>query len=359
MIHIFLGTKAQLIKMAPIMRLLQDRDIEYNFIFSGQHQNTIENLRDNFGIKEPDFILHKGKDITSVVSMVIWSIKILFIGLLQRRKIWKGDSRGVVLNHGDTFSTLLGSVLSKLSGLKNAHIESGLRSFNIFHPFPEELTRLAVFRLSDFYFAPGDWAVNNLKKFSGIKINTHVNTLYESLNIILEKNSLTTVDIPKEKFAVVSIHRFENISKKKHLTSIIKKLEKISKKINLLFILHKPTEKKLHDFSLYQRLSENNSIELRPRYDYENFIKLSSHAEFVVSDGGSNQEECFYMGMPCLLFRNATERNEGLGENVLISKFNETVIDNFVNTYQDYKRPPIQIDKSASEVIVESLINIK
>ena len=130
MIHIFLGTKAQLIKMAPIMRELQDRNIEYNFIFSGQHQNTINDLRNNFGVKEPDVILHSGKDINSIPAMLLWMIKIIYRSLIDRKRIWREDRDGIVLNHGDTFSTLLGTILGKLSGLSCGHIESGLRSYN-------------------------------------------------------------------------------------------------------------------------------------------------------------------------------------------------------------------------------------
>lgn len=164
MIHIFVGTKAQLIKMAPIMVELQNRNIEYNFVFSGQHQETINDLRDDFGIREPDITLHLGKDITSIGSMFIWAMKLCWLGVTQRKRIWQGDKNGVVLNHGDTFSTLIGSLLARIAGLKSAHVESGLRSFNLFHPFPEEITRLLVFKLSNILFAPGEWALENLRK---------------------------------------------------------------------------------------------------------------------------------------------------------------------------------------------------
>ena len=355
MIHVFIGTKAQLIKMAPIMKEMQNRGIEYNFIFSGQHQNTINDIRKNFGIKKPDYILHNGKDVTSVASMFFWMMKIVFIAIKNKKMVWKDDINGVVLNHGDTFSTLLGSILAKLFRFKNAHVESGLRSFNLFHPFPEELTRLIVFRLSDIFFVPGSWALSNIENFSGEKINIEANTLYDSLNNILIKEQEIDIKVPQCDFAVVSLHRFENLSKKTHFESLITKLERISKSINLIFILHKPTEKKLREFALYERLNNADGIELRPRYDYETFIFLISLAKFVVSDGGSNQEECYYLGKPCLLFRNATERKEGLGENVLLSKFDDDVIDNFVSSYHDFKRDSLKLDFSPTDKIIDYL----
>lgn len=359
MIHIFLGTKAQLIKMAPIMKELQDRSVEYNFIFSGQHQETIQDIRSNFGIKDPDYILHKGKDINSVIKMFYWMLKIIITTLFRRKAIWRNDKHGIVLNHGDTFSTLLGSVLSKLCGLKNAHIESGLRSFNLLHPFPEEITRLIVFKLSDYYFCPNQWSIDNLKKYNGVKINTHVNTLYDSLQTILKLPPPSKLDIPTEKFAIVSLHRFENLYKKETLKEIVIEIQKISKNIKLLFIMHNPTKKKLKHFGLYESLKNTQEVELRPRYDYKNFITLVNGAEFVISDGGSNQEECYYMGKPCLLFRNATERNEGLNENIVLSKFDSHIIQEFVSHYKEYQRPALHIKHTPSSLIVDTLLKAR
>ncbi len=355
MIHIFLGTKAQLIKMAPIMRELQTRGIHYNFIFSGQHQETIEDLRNNFGIKAPDITLYRGQDITSVPTMIFWSIKLIWFTLRNKNKIWKNDKNGIVLNHGDTFSTLLGSILAKICGLKAAHIESGLRSFNILNPFPEELTRLIVFRLSDYYFTPDEWSLSNLRTHKGIMVNTQGNTLYDSLQLISAVIKPTDVRIPSDKYAIVSLHRFENLYKKDHLIDIIQLLETISERMPLLFILHNPTKKKLQAFNLLERLQNNPNIETRPRYDYLRFIELVSKSEFVITDGGSNQEECYYLGKPCLLFRNATERQEGIGENTVLSKFETNTIIEFVENYQQYERQTHTISTNPSSIIVNKL----
>jgi UDP-N-acetylglucosamine 2-epimerase (non-hydrolysing) len=358
MIHVFIGTKAQLIKMAPIMRALQDSQIEYNFIFSGQHQNTIDSLRENFGIKEPDIILHSGKDIVGIIQMGFWLIKILYKAAVARKKIWRGDKKGIVLNHGDTFSTLVGALLAKLSGRKSVHIESGLRSFNIFHPFPEELTRILVFRISAYYFCPNEWAANNLQGYSGEKIITGGNTLYDALRFIKKNTQSLSVKIPSTPYVVVSVHRFENIFNKTVLSKIVEIIEKIALTIPVLMIAHKPTMQKLQSFGLSARLESNEQIEVRPRYDYANFIHLVSLSEFVVTDGGSNQEECFYLGKPCLVLRHATERTEGLNENVVISEFDQACIDHFVAHYSIYARDEKIITPSPTEVIVDRLIEI-
>lgn len=335
------------------MRELQIREVEYNFIFSGQHKDTIDDLRKNFGIKDPDVVLYSGRDVTGIIQMGIWVLRILFVGLFKRKLVWRGDKAGLVLNHGDTFSTLAGSLLARVCGKKNCHIESGLRSFNLLNPFPEELTRLVVFSVTQFYFCPNQWALNNLKGYSGQKILTNGNTLYDSLQLI--KNSKPTVDlsIPKIPYAIVSFHRFENIFNKKNITRIFEILKYISSHIRLVVIGHAPTIKKLRDFDLLDSLQKSENIELRPRYDYANFIHLVLSSDFVVTDGGSNQEECYYLGKPCLLLRNATERTEGLNDNVVISNFDQAVVENFLQNYKSMQKSLISIDPSPTTIIVD------
>jgi len=355
MIHVIIGTKAQLIKMAPILKTLKQKSIDYNYISTGQHKGTIDDILANFEIKKPDYSLYEGKDITSVVQMFYWATKSIIHALRNKKEIFKNDRNGIVLVHGDTFSTLLGAIMGKIAGLKIAHIESGLRSFNLFHPFPEEITRIFTFRLSDYMFCPGSWAVENLKKHNKIVINTEFNTLLDSLRFALpEIKRINDVELPGVPFGVVTLHRFENIYNRKALERIISIVERISKTKYLLFILHKPTEIKLRKFGLYSRLEDNPNIELRNRYDYFHFIKLILEAEFVVSDGGSNQEECYYLGKPIILLRKATERNDGLNRNCIISQYDNRVIDEFIGNLDRYKFEPIQVEYSPTEMIVES-----
>jgi len=354
MIHIILGTKAQLIKMAPVMNELKKRSMDYNFIFTGQHKETIKELIEVFKLKKPDYILYEGKDITKIPQMIIWAIQCLIHTFRNKKKIFK-NQKGIVLVHGDAFSVLLGAIMGKISGLKVGYIEAGLRSFNLFHPFPEEITRRIAPRFADFHFCPGDFAFNNSKKYKGIKINTELNTLYDSLKLVIENKNSIQVDIPQEKYCLVSIHRFENIFRKEQLLFILKILEEISKQIKILFILHKPTREKLENFGFYQKLKENPNIELRPRYDYFKFIKLLSKSEFIITDGGSNQEESYYLGKPCLLMRKTTERKEGLGENVVISKYDEKIINVFIKNYQKYKLDSLNFKISPSKIIVDYL----
>ena len=114
--------------------------------------------------------------------------------LIEKKIFSENTSEDIFVVHGDTFSTVLGSIIAKILRGKVAHIESGLRSFNILHPFPEELNRIITFKLTDIYYCPNDWAVNNLRKYKGIKINTQLNTLYDSLQLAIKSIDNDTPD---------------------------------------------------------------------------------------------------------------------------------------------------------------------
>lgn len=128
-----------------------------------------------------------------------------------------------------------------------------------------------------------------------------------------------------------------------------------SNTMQLLFILHPPTQEKLESYKFIDLLEEAEKIQLRPRYDYFKFIKLIQKSEFLITDGGSNQEEAYYLGKPTILFRRATERQEGVGANVVISNYDINIIRDFVTRYQEYARPPVQPEKSPTEIIIANL----
>ena len=341
--------------MAPIMLEFDKQKIPYKFIFTGQHKETINKLELDFKIRKPDFVLYDGPDITSIFKMIIWACKITTKAILNKKKFFGKTKNGIVLVHGDTFSTLVGAIIGKLAGFKVGHVEAGLRSFNLRDPFPEELIRVIVFRMADYFFCPGNWALKNLKKYSGKKINLHNNTLQDSLSLALISVNNTKSNIPEEPYCVCSIHRFENIFNKNKLKDIVDKIEKISKDFPVVFILHMPTKKKLNEFNLLVNLKSNKNIELRNRCGYFDFIKLINSSRFLISDGGSNQEETYYLGLPVLLFRNATERKEGLGKNAFLSHLSEKKINYFLKNINKFRTNKINIIESPSSIAVEFL----
>ena len=352
-IYVVVGTRGQLIKMAPLMVSMQKEGMDYEFIYTMQHRETINKLLTDFQIKDPDIVISSKFEANTRTKFLRWWLKMISQAL-SPKKIF--NENGLVLTHGDTVTTVWAAVVGKLAGSKVAHVESGLRSFNIFKPFPEELMRLITFYFSDVYFCPNDWAINNLKKFKGDKVNLGMNTLYDSVRIAI--NSNVKVDMPKEKYVVVSIHRFENIFSKRFEDVIIPLLERVSNEgFILVFILHPPTREilKKNNMKLYKRLEDNKRILLKERYPYFEFIKLLNKSEFVITDGGSNQEELSYLGKPALLFREVTERIEGLGENVVISNFDTEIVMGFVRNYRERQTSFKDITIFPSQVILNYL----
>ncbi len=359
-VYVVIGTRAQLIKMAPVLREIQKNEIKYIFIYTAQHRETIKELLSEFEVKQPDIDLskHFKGEAKTIGLFAGWFWKMILILLFQRRELIK-DSDGVVITHGDTATTVWGALLGRVTSNKVMHIESGLRSFNIFEPFPEEINRLLTFCFTDVFACPGKWAAGNLKKYKGKILNTHLNTLYDATQLAISKKKKYKNLIPKGKYIVVSIHRFENIFNKQRLLQIIELLENISDKFTILFILHPATKKQLEKESLLERLQKKNNILLKIRMSYVEFVNILDSAEFVITDGGSNQEELSYLGKPTLLIRKATERKEGLGENVLLSGLKYKAIRDFIHDYNKYStKPIIKIKNSPSKIIVDYLQSI-
>lgn len=323
MINVLIGTRAQLIKMAPLILEMERRQWPLRLIFTGQHKETMANLLADFAIATEPVLLHEGKEINGIAQVIPWFSKCLWKLLWHRSRLWarSHEGRGLVLVHGDTFSTLLGALAGRLVGLRVAHVESGLRSFNLFHPFPEELTRLVVFRLSNLAFCPDAWSKNNLKGYRVQAHETGGNTLIDALRLAWSAEKKLPHELPEGRFGVVSLHRFENVFKKDRLERVLQLVEQAAIKFPLVFVLHPATRKNLEKFGLMEGLQSNRRISLWPRMGYFEFVTLLRASRFVITDGGSNQEELSYMGKPTLLMRKATERQEGIGRNVVLSGY--------------------------------------
>ncbi|MCI5055027.1 MAG: UDP-N-acetylglucosamine 2-epimerase [Flavobacteriales bacterium] len=354
-ICVVIGTRAQLIKMAPVIKELENSDCYLELIYTGQHTTTMQSISDNFNLPKPNHYLYRGKEVNSIPLALIWLIKILFSNVKLIRRLRK-EKFNFTLVHGDTFSTVLGAIMGKLIRSEVAHVESGLRSFKLFNPFPEEINRLITFRLSDLLFCPGEWALNNVKKYAAKKINTIDNTVIDALELIDHSKVQLPFEIRFEQFCILSIHRFETIFNEDRLKTICKYASNISQTRPIVFILHPPTERALKKKGLYEVLKSEEKIQLYPRLDYFTFNSILKKCEFVLTDGGSNQEECYHMDIPCLLLREQTERQEGIGENVVLSKFDENTIKHFINNYKEFKTQKSDRNTNPSKLIVHQLI---
>ena len=184
------------------------------------------------------------------------------------------------------------------------------------------------------------------------------NTIADSLEYSRKfecKNDIISSVVGREYFVMV-IHRQENLMDKTLLSRLVETMQNKAKETHCVFVLHTITEIALNNLGLMDDLRSNPNITLLPRAEYFDFMKLLENALFVITDGGSNQEELSYMGKPCLIIRTHTERQDGIGENAILYGGNLDLIDTFVENYKDYKRDAVKPEFSPTEVIVENLL---
>lgn len=350
---VMVGTKAQFIKTAPILLELDRRGIGYRLIYTGQHSETFDALEACFGTRPPDDNLVPGREADTARGLLGWTLRFCLAALVRiRRGDWRGARWGLV--HGDTASTLLSAVALRLAGVPVAHVEAGLRSPNLFSPFPEEIVRRLVSRLACLHLAPDAVAASNLAGAAGQVVDTSGNSLRDCLALAM--NSLVKeMSVPGNgAYALVSVHRSENLGQRARLDRILVAVVEASRKLPVRFVLHPVTRKRLHRSGWLQRLAAEPGITLMERTDYIEFVRLMLGARMLMTDGGSNQEEAAMLGLPTLLLRTETERVDGLdGGSVRLSGLDPVVVGEFVAQHADLTWVPraLPVDSPSSRIV--------
>jgi UDP-N-acetylglucosamine 2-epimerase (non-hydrolysing) len=212
----------------------------------------------------------------------------------------------------------LGAIAGRFAGGDIVHLESGLSSGKWSDPFPEELLRRLTFRMSSYALCPNDEAAARMAAYPKcVVINTHENTLLDCVRYAL-KNRISGNEVDAQ--FVVSIHRFQNIYQKTRLDRIVGEIVQLAELGSVAFILHPPTELRLRKYGLLDDLRNTENVALLPRMPYTEFLALMGTADMVLSDGGSNQEELSYLGVPTVLYRDRSERPDGLGGNIIFRR---------------------------------------
>jgi UDP-N-acetylglucosamine 2-epimerase (non-hydrolysing) len=261
-----------------------------------------------------------------------------------------GAGRSLVLVHGDTMTTVLGTVMGRSLPSSVAHIEGGLRSYDLRHPFPEELNRKLATALSRIHYAPGTWAASNLR--GGDIVDTGSNTIRDSLELVSDADP--PIALPEEPFGIVSLHRFELLNNRKLLTETIGVLADAALRTSLLFVDHPVTNAALTRFGLDRHFDGTSFVRV-PRLRFFDFVRVERHSAFVVTDSGGSQEECYYLDLPCLVHRVRTERREGIGENALLSQMRADVLQDFLADPSRFRRRTALPVTSPSEIVVDDL----
>ena len=329
-ITIVIGTKAELIKCMPIMLELQKQKKDYWFIHTGQH--PFRDACKEFGVKEPDYVLSeepnlkKGTKFHSKVSVSTfkWAWKNMFKirGLLKKLK------PKYVLFHGDTMNTAMAVgasawVLSPFKKWKTVHLEAGLRSGSLLEPFPEEFTRRIVDKFTDILLAVSNRSKNNLRKelsFVQGKI-VHMGNTGVDASIISYNKAKKKYKKQKWAYALINVHRFENLRSAKRMKAIVEIIKCI--KIKAIWPIHEPTKISLEKYGLMKDLKKMENLKIVPLEGYFKFIFSLANCKYLLTDGGSIQEESLLFKKPCLILRKHTERQEGLSTGInFLTKLN-------------------------------------
>ncbi len=354
MIVYFIGTKAQYIKMAPVILETMKRKLPFRLVLTGQHSETFDDLQRNFGLPQADFLLVDSGEAKDRISFLHWVRQSTAAAHATAAvRIWREAS--VIVVHGDTASALLGAYIGWRFRRPVAHVEAGLRSFSYRHPFPEELIRVLVSRIATLHFCPDATAMDNLAKAKGERLETGGNTLKDAVRLALAAQA-PEKSASGGAYAVFSMHRQENLFNRERLAALLKVLRGLARIIRVKFVLHPVTRKRLEQLGELDALQREPGIELVGRMDFFGFIGLIGAAAFVATDGGSNQEECAMLNIPCVLLRQATERPDGLDGNVLLGDIDEVSILEFARRHAQSRRALSLADSATpSSTIVERL----
>lgn len=315
---IVVGTRPELIKVAGIVKELEVQGLRnhYLLINSSQHKELLDPYWAIFGIK-PDVILDVMKRDQNLSSLTVRVID-QFQQYLDNIK----EEVGAVLAQGDTTTVFGVSLVSFYNGIPFYHLEAGLRSFDLYNPYPEEFNRKAAGIVASFHFCPTETSKENLER-EGVdpgKILVAGNTVIDSLLLVkeyisqqpgFEYETLRDKIKDNQKTVLITCHRRENHGDHlKLIISAISELANENKGILFVWILH--PNPKVMDTLQSSDLFLPENIFLVPPVGYNDLIRLLSRSTIAISDSGGIQEEAPSFNVPVLVLRNATERPEGV-----------------------------------------------
>ena len=327
------GARPNFMKVAPLHRAIQKlAGWTSKIVHTGQHFDA--KMSDVFftqlELPTPDFFLGIGGGRHTEVTAKI---------MVAFEKIVETEQPDLIIVVGDVTSTLACTLVAIKMGIKVAHVEAGLRSFD--RTMPEELNRILTDSVADYLFVTEESGLQHLKNegvadervfFSGnVMIDSLVRyqekakttTILEDLGLRTADSGLSTDDsrLSTADYIVMTMHRPANVDTKEGLESILELIELSSKDTKIIFPIHPRTRAHMEKFGLAERLDQAQNLIMTEPLGYLEFIQLMSNATAILTDSGGIQEETTYLGVPCLTFRDSTERpiTVTLGTNQLLS----------------------------------------
>jgi UDP-N-acetylglucosamine 2-epimerase (non-hydrolysing) len=327
------GARPNFMKVAPLHRAIQKlAGWTSKIVHTGQHFDA--KMSDVFftqlELPKPDFFLGIGGGSHTEVTAKI---------MVAFEKIVEAEKPDLIIVVGDVTSTLACTLVAIKMGIKVAHVEAGLRSFD--RTMPEELNRILTDSVADYLFVTEESGMQHLKNegvadervfFAGnVMIDSLVRyqekakttTILEDLGLRASDSGLSTSDsgLSTSDYLVMTMHRPANVDTKEGLESILELIELSSKDTKIIFPIHPRTRAHMEKFGLAERLDQAKNLIMTEPLGYLEFIQLMSNATAILTDSGGIQEETTYLGVPCLTFRDSTERpiTVTLGTNQLLS----------------------------------------
>lgn len=359
------GTRPEAIKMAPLVKELEANSdkIESIVCVTAQHRQMLDQVLDIFDIK-PDYDLNIMKDRQTLVEIVTRSLE----GL---DKVMKEAKPDIVLVHGDTSTTFVGSLAAFYNQIAVGHVEAGLRTYNKYFPFPEEVNRRITGVIADMHFAPTKRNENNLlsEKVSPDDIFITGNTVIDALkttvreDYVFKDESLRNVDWNNKKVIVMTAHRRENLGKPlENICNAVRDIVLKHEDVEVVYPVHLNPVVRETAFGILGDLDRVKLIEPVNADELHNAIK---RGYLVLTDSGGLQEEAPSLGKPVLVLRNETERPEAIDAGtVKIAGVDRDVIfnmtDELLTDKEEYDKMAKAVnpygDGRASERIVSAII---
>ncbi len=305
------GTRPEGIKMAPIIKTMEKtEEIENIICITAQHRQMLDQVLNLFDIK-PDYdlnIFKPGQSLTEITKRALEGLE----------KVIVETKPDVLLVQGDTTTVFSGALAAFYQKVKIGHVEAGLRSGNIYSPYPEEANRKLTGILTDFHFAPTENNRQNLlgEGYSDDKIFITGNTVIDALHYVIQEDyefsqsNLNHIDYQNQRVILLTSHRRENIGKPmENIFSAVKDVVTKYDDVEVVFPIH--LNPKVRDIA-YRVFGDNERIHIIEPLDYEPFTNLMAKSYIVVTDSGGLQEEAPSLGKPVLVVREETERPEGI-----------------------------------------------
>ena len=301
------GTRPEAIKMAPLVKELEKRkEVESVVCVTAQHRQMLDQVLETFDIK-PDYdlnIMKQGQTLAEVTTRAL-------IGLESVIKEVKPD---IVLVHGDTTTTFAGALAAFYNQVSIGHVEAGLRTYDKYSPFPEEMNRQMVDCMTDMYFAPTNLSKDNLLKqnIDESKIYVTGNTAIDAMKTTVNKdyNNEVLDWIGNDRMILLTAHRRENLGEPmRHIFRAIRRLCDEFDNIKVVYPIHMNPKVREVANEVFNGCDKVKLIEPLEVFDFHNFQNKSY---IIMSDSGGIQEEAPSLGKPVLVLRDTTERPEGI-----------------------------------------------